>query len=52
MEYKEFEKQVATQLKKYPFLKWQNKKTSRLVKKLFKEGYDVKNTVGLCILNN
>lgn len=52
MNYSEFEKEVANELKKYPFLKWQNKKTSRLVKKLFKVGYDIKNTVGMVILNN
>ncbi len=52
MEYSEFEKSVAKELSMYPFVKWQNKKTRNLVKRLFKQGYSVKQTVQFCILNN
>ncbi|WP_288447885.1 hypothetical protein [uncultured Chryseobacterium sp.] len=52
MEYSEYSKSVAKELSKYPFLKWQNKKTARLVRKLYKEGYPIKQTVQFCILNN
>lgn len=47
-----FEKQVAYQLSFYPLLQWKNKKTARLVRKLFKQGYSVKETVGIVVLNN
>lgn len=52
MEYQEYTKNVAKELSQYPFLKWQNKKTARLVKKLYKLGYPIKDTVGMVILNN
>lgn len=48
----EFIAKVISELKKYPFLKWQNKKTSNLVSRLFKEGYRTDETVGFVILNN
>jgi len=52
MTLKEFELEVVSELKKYSFLKWGNKKTSKLVSSLFKDGLTVSETVGLVILNN
>lgn len=48
----EFENKVSDELKKYPFLNWKNKKTLKLVRKLFKKGYSISQTVQLVILNN
>lgn len=50
MSLKEFESEVAAELKKYPFLKWQNKKTAKLVKKLFKDGLSVKETADFILI--
>lgn len=45
MSFERFSKEVSEELKKYPFLDWKNKKTSKLVKKLFKDGFTVKEAV-------
>jgi len=47
-----FETEVAIQLAKHPFLKWRNRKTHRLVKKLYNLGHTVDYTVNLIILNS
>lgn len=52
IEYQEYTKKVAKELSLYPFLQWQNKKTAKLVKKLYKLGYPIKDTVGMVILNS
>jgi len=52
MSLKQFELEVVAELKKYPYLKWHNKETAKLVKKLFKDGLSVKETVNWVILNN
>lgn len=49
---KDYETKVASELKKYPLLKWQNKKTATLVRKLFKDGLSISETVNWVILNN
>lgn len=48
---KDFEEQVAKELSKYPYLNWKNKSTAKLVRKLFKQGLSVSETVGIVILN-
>lgn len=48
---KDFESKVAEQLKMYPFLPWKNKKTANLVRKLYRKGYNIADTVGMVILN-
>lgn len=52
MEYQEWSKNLVEILKKYPFLKWQTRKTDRLAKRLFKEGYTPESAAGLIILNS
>ena len=47
----DFELKVAEQLKMYPFLPWKNRKTANLVRKLYKKGYNISDTVGMVILN-
>lgn len=49
---KDFESKVAEKLKSYPFLKWQNKKTAKLVKKLYYKGYNLADTISFVILNS
>jgi len=48
---KDFEFKVSEHLKMYPFLPWRNKKTAKLVRKLYKQGYNIADTVGMVILN-
>lgn len=48
---KDFEYKVAEKLKMYPFLPWKNKKTAKLVRSLYKKGYNIADTVGMVILN-
>lgn len=49
---KDFENKVASELKMYPFLKWRNTKTAKLVRRLYKQGYNIADAVGMVILNN
>jgi len=48
---KDFESKIAKQLGMYPFLNWKNRKTANLVRKLYKQGYNIADTVGMVILN-
>lgn len=50
MSLKDFESEVASELSKYPFLKWENKKTAKLVRKLFKDGFSVKESVDFILI--
>lgn len=49
---KDFELKVAEKLKMHPNLNLKNKKTADLVKKLYKKGYNISDTIGMLILNS
>lgn len=48
--YAQFEKEVAKRLKQYVLLKF-TRKHIKLCKKLYKNGYTIKDSVGMMILN-
>ncbi len=49
--YQGFEKEVASRLRQYVFIKL-GPKDLKLCKKLYKKGYNISDTVGFIILNN
>lgn len=47
-----FTKHLVTRLKREQLLKWRNKSTAMLVKKLYKEGYSVEDVFHFVYLNS